>query len=81
MDFSLKTFGDAFIEPNKNYDYPLYAFILATESDKNIFPTLFSSYKEIHILTGKDMLIFGPCVDLHNPESSEYFTEYLADSF
>jgi hypothetical protein len=40
--------------------FPLYAFILATGADGNIFPGLFSYYVELHVLTGPYVMVFAP---------------------
>jgi hypothetical protein len=46
-------------------------FILATESDKNIFPELLAHYHELDKVTSNYILVVGPYFKLYNSETKE----------
>lgn len=88
MDFSLSSFADAFsnleFKDHKNR-YFLYAFILATTSDKNIFPEIFKYSRELHELTSNYILVIGPKIvvgeenDIENVLTSGIFYNHYND--
>jgi len=63
MDFSLRSFAQAFEQAKyetRQKKFPIYAFILATPADRNVFPEILTHYQELHNLTGDDMLVIAP---------------------
>lgn len=63
MNFSLTKLSDSFIRnkpSEKNDKYLLYAFLLATKADKNIFPEMMVNYFELDKLTADHILVFAP---------------------
>ena len=68
MDFSLRSFAQAFEsakDDSKYRKFYLYAFILATPADGSVFPELLSYLQELHHLTGKEVLIISPRIEMH----------------
>lgn len=62
MDYTLRSLKDAFQDSyyeNKN-TYKLYAILLATSLDKDFVLDYMKYFKELHYLTGKELLIIGP---------------------
>lgn len=67
MNFMLISLRDAFrnIEYQKRAaKFPLFAFVLATTADKNIFPEIMSYYPELNTLTADYMLVVAPQVNM-----------------
>ena len=67
MEFLLESIGDAFSREEyilEREEYNLYAILLASPSDRNIFPELLLHFEEIHILTGKNVLIIAPALHI-----------------
>jgi hypothetical protein len=65
MEFPFNSLSEALINSDyirSNKHFPLYAFILATESDSEIFPNLLRHYKELNDLTLGQILIIAPSV-------------------
>lgn len=64
MRFISITMVRAFYEFHRqgNQTFPVYAFILATKADSDIYPELFNHYAELHELTGRYMLVFAPTI-------------------
>lgn len=68
MDFSLRSFAQAFESArndNKFKKFSLYAFILATPADKNVFPELLTHLLELHHLTGDQILVVSPRITMN----------------
>ena len=62
MDFSLRSFAQAFEAAKNDITYkkfPVYAFILATPADRNIFPEILNHFHELHNLTGDEILVIS----------------------
>jgi hypothetical protein len=85
MDFSLRSFAQAFESAKYNTQYkkfPVYAFILATPADRNVFPELLTHLEELHNLTGDDMLVIAPRIIMYKapnqPMNALEISEVLA---
>jgi hypothetical protein len=75
MDFSIRSFAQAFESAkyeSKHTSFPLYAFILATPSDNNVFPGLLAHYKELHNLTGNEILIISPRLEMYKSRNEPF---------
>lgn len=67
MNFMLVSLRDAFL--NVEYQkraahFPLFAFVLATTADKNIFPEIMTYYPELNTLTADYILVIAPQVNM-----------------
>ena len=85
MDFSLRAFAQAFEETyteSQNKKFPVYAFILATPSDKNVFPELLTYLPELHKLTADVVLVIAPRIKMfksqNKPMTALEISEVLA---
>ena len=85
MDFSLRSFAQAFEQAKyetRQKKFPMYAFILATPADRNVFPELLTHYQELHNLTGDDMLVIAPRIMMfkmpNQPMNALEISEVLA---
>jgi len=68
MDFSLKSFSDAFRDTRyriNNRDVLVFAFILATPADRNLFPDLLVHFYELHRLTGDHIFVVAPQIQMY----------------
>lgn len=69
MDFSLESFANAFRQADYRMKYEkfsVFAFILATSADQNVFPELLVHLKELHRLTGNHILVIAPRIEMNN---------------
>ncbi|NLF77124.1 MAG: hypothetical protein GX573_15615 [Chloroflexi bacterium] len=81
MEFLLQPLSRTFaklIEDEKYERFPLFAFVLATEANGEIFPDLLKYYGQLHTLTGPHMLVFAPGVDTNEVPGEELSTEDIA---
>lgn len=81
MDFSLESLRSAFESVDfikRQEHFKLYCFILATESDGQVFPDILSRLPEIHDLTGESTLMIAPKIVLKSSKSSHMNAEQVA---
>jgi hypothetical protein len=74
MDYSLSSLKDAFEDAaykRSHRDYKLFAFLLATSLDQQFIMEYLHYFKELHELTGENLLVIGPQLvnsDDHRPD-------------
>ncbi|MFB3896830.1 MAG: hypothetical protein ACE14V_11080 [bacterium] len=88
IGFFLSSFSDELYKatayPSICKRFPLFAFILATPADKNVFPELLLYFPELHCLTENRIFVFAPKINIPLPfnllkectEETEFITKY-----
>ena len=72
MDFSLESFANAFRYADyriKHEKFLVFAFILATPADRNVFPDLLIHLGELHQLTGNLILVVAPRIEMYKAQN------------